>query len=71
MLTVMEVHVDRAKCQGHARCHAICPQVFELDDEGFSFVPVPAVPPELESLVVQAIDNCPERAISSGSAPAG
>jgi ferredoxin len=65
----MDVHVDGEKCQGHARCYAICPQVFELDDEGFSFVPVATVPPELENLVVQAIDNCPERAISSGDSP--
>jgi ferredoxin len=63
----MDIHVDREKCQGHARCYAICPQVFELDGEGFSFVPVATVPPELENLVVQAIDNCPERAISRGT----
>lgn len=61
----MEVRVDSEKCQGHARCHAICPDVFELDDEGFAAVPVPTVPPSFEHAVREAVMNCPEGAIAT------
>jgi ferredoxin len=27
------VSVDRTRCQGHARCVAFAPEVFESDDE--------------------------------------
>jgi len=60
----MRVTVDAETCQGHARCWQICPQVFDLDDEGHSFVPSPEVPPELEAKAREAADNCPERAIT-------
>ena len=53
-------------CQGHARCWQICPEVFSLDEEGHSFVPVPGVPADLEAKVREAADNCPERAITVG-----
>jgi ferredoxin len=60
----MKASVDPDRCQGHARCWDICPEVFSLDDEGHSYVPVPEVPPELEDKARQAEDNCPERAIT-------
>jgi ferredoxin len=56
--------VDADRCQGHARCWQICPEVFSLDDEGHSYVSVPDVPPELEAKAREAADNCPERAIT-------
>ena len=59
----MKVSVDPDRCQGHARCWGICPEVFSLDDEGHAFVSVDEVPPELERKATQAADNCPERAI--------
>jgi ferredoxin len=60
----MDVHVDSEKCQGHARCYAICPEVFQLDEEGFASTPIPTVPKELEKAAKEAVENCPERAIS-------
>jgi ferredoxin len=60
----MKVTVDPELCQGHARCWEICPEVFELDDEGHAYVPVPDVPPDLDAKVRQAVNNCPERAIA-------
>lgn len=59
----MKAEVDAAKCQGHARCWEICPEVFVLDDEGFGSVQDPDVPVELEAKAREAADNCPERAI--------
>jgi ferredoxin len=59
----VKVAVDADLCQGHARCWDICPEVFELDDEGYAQVAVADVPPVLEAKVRQAVNNCPERAI--------
>ena len=60
----MKVAVDTEACQGHARCWEICPEVFSLDDEGYSQVRTDEVPPALEDKVREAVANCPERAIS-------
>ena len=32
----MKVHVDQEKCQGHNRCFAIAPELFDVDDLGQS-----------------------------------
>jgi ferredoxin len=61
----MKVSVDADVCQGHARCWEICPDVFELDDEGHASVAVDVVPVELEPQVREAVANCPERAITA------
>lgn len=60
----MEVFVDASACQGHARCNLICPEVFDLDDNGYAAVIDKHVPPEHEAAVQDAVSNCPERAIS-------
>ncbi len=59
----MKVTVDREACQGHNRCYLLCPQVFDVDDEGYAFVRVEVVPQEFERKVQLAARNCPERAI--------
>jgi ferredoxin len=60
----MKVTVDPDRCQGHARCWEICPEVFDLDEEGHSVVASDEVPPEHEKAVESAAYNCPERAIT-------
>jgi len=30
----LKVHVDQDKCQGHARCKSLAPELFELDEFG-------------------------------------
>jgi ferredoxin len=60
----MKVTVDADRCQGHARCWEICPEVFSLNEEGNAEVAVPEVPTSLETQVEKAAANCPERAIS-------
>ena len=62
----MQVSVDPDRCEGHARCWGICPEVFDLDDEGHATVMVDVVPTELEDKVKNAAANCPERAITLG-----
>ena len=61
----MKVVVDAEVCQGHARCWEICPDVFDLDDEGHALVKVDDVPVALEGVVLEAVANCPERAITA------
>jgi len=62
----MRVSVDADRCEGHARCWDICPEVFDLDDEGHAVVNDPEVPPEHEARARDAARNCPERAIVLG-----
>lgn len=60
----MRIAVDPEKCQGHARCYALAPELFEVDDYGNSSVLGGGiVPPELEDRARLAISNCPEFAI--------
>lgn len=59
----MKVQVNSDKCQGHARCSEICPEVFQLDDQGYAFVKVKSVPVELYEQAAKAAAACPERAI--------
>jgi len=60
----MRVVVDGDRCQGHNRCKALAPGVFDVDELGYSFVIADPVPPELEEAAARAVRNCPERAIS-------
>ena len=62
----LTVAVDEDRCCGHGVCWATCPQVFELNDDGYAEVRTPDVPPEFEAAVRDAADHCPERAISLG-----
>jgi ferredoxin len=61
----MRVHVDPEKCQGHNRCYALAPELFDVDDLGnASERDGGEVPPELEEKARLAVANCPEYAIS-------
>jgi ferredoxin len=60
----MRASVDPDRCQGHARCWEICPEVFDLDEEGHAVVHQPDVPAELHGKAREAAANCPESAIT-------
>ena len=61
----MKIAVDAEKCQGHARCYALAPDLFVIDDYGeSSVVGDGTVPPGAEERAALAIANCPELAIS-------
>jgi ferredoxin len=56
--------VDAEKCQGHARCYALAPELFVVDDYGQSTeIGDGMVPAALEDKARLAIANCPEYAI--------
>ncbi len=58
--------MDPLQCQGHARCFALVPEVFEVDDYGMSRVKGDGkVPTDLEVRALLAVENCPEFAIQA------
>ncbi len=61
----MKVHVEQDKCQGHSRCYAIAPELFDVDDLGQAHeLDGGTVPPGLEDQARLAVANCPEYAIA-------
>ncbi len=59
----MRVEVDADVCGGHGVCFGLCPEVFELNDDGYSSVKVEEVPAEHEAAVRKAATQCPTYAI--------
>jgi len=61
----MRISIDPERCQGHARCFALAPDLFDIDDYGQSSVRGDGeVSPDREEAARLAIANCPEYAIS-------
>ncbi|HEY9314412.1 MULTISPECIES: ferredoxin [Mycobacteriales] len=60
----MKVAVDENRCAGHGMCLTLCPEVFELTDDGWAVADPAEVPAGLETAAREAIDNCPEHAIA-------
>ncbi len=61
----MKVSVDPALCQGHSRCFALAPELFDVDDYGMaSVIGDGTVPPALQDKARLAMSNCPEFAIT-------
>ncbi len=61
---VLKVKVDRERCQGHARCNALAPELFALDAFGNAHeIGDGRVPAGLEDKAFLAKANCPELAV--------
>jgi ferredoxin len=61
----MRVQIDSEKCQGHNRCYALAPELFDVDDYGQALVRDDGeVPADLVDKARLAVANCPEFAIS-------
>ena len=61
----MRVHIDGDKCQGHNRCYALAPELFDVDDYGTALVLGDGVVgPDLADKARLAVANCPEMAIT-------
>ncbi|MDP6690722.1 MAG: ferredoxin [Alphaproteobacteria bacterium] len=60
----MRVRVIADKCEGHNRCCALAPELFDVDDYGMATaLNEGEVPAELEDKAKLALENCPEYAI--------
>lgn len=64
----MKVSIDKGKCVVCGSCVAICPEVFEIKDDGvvdvkMEYQGVDITDPALQEKVRQAADACPAMAI--------
>jgi ferredoxin len=61
----VRVHLDAGACQGHNRCYALAPELFDVDDYGQAMLLIDGdVPDELRDKARLAASNCPEYAIT-------
>jgi ferredoxin len=61
----MRVEVNPDLCQGHNRCYALAPELFDVDDYGTAIVIGDgSVAVDLEAKARLAVANCPEYAIT-------
>lgn len=42
----MKIHIESATCQGHNRCAALAPDLFDIDDNGYASVTAGGVVPD-------------------------
>ncbi|MGL5086516.1 MAG: ferredoxin [Clostridium sp.] len=59
----MDAKVDKDSCIGCALCPSICPEVFEMDDDGKAMAKA-TVPQGKEDEARDAESSCPVNAIS-------
>lgn len=53
------VQFDEGRCAGHGRRLKLCPEVFEMTDDGWAVANPGEVPAATESTVIDAIAKCP------------
>jgi ferredoxin len=59
----MKIRIDKARCVGNARCWAIAPDLYPLDEDGYIAIEEFEVPPGQEALAKRGARACPERVI--------
>lgn len=67
----MKIFIDRTRCVGHARCQAIAPDLYDLDDDGFIAIDGFTVPEGSERSARNGARGCPERIIRTVGDPSG
>jgi ferredoxin len=60
----LKIKANKDACAGHARCAAVAPEVYELDDVGYIAFTEKDVPPGLEAQARRGARACPERVLS-------
>lgn len=59
----MKVTVDEDRCRGHGMCLTLCPEVFQMTEDGYAVATPADVPADLEAAAKDTLANCPEQAI--------
>ncbi|WP_319449745.1 MULTISPECIES: ferredoxin [unclassified Mycobacterium] len=59
----MKVRLDRDKCVGHAQCYAVDPELFPINDAGYSILEPHGVVVANEPITHEAVAACPELAL--------
>lgn len=62
---MMRVIVDVNRCEGHGRCQAIAPEVFELDRDAVSTVRLDPVPAQFRARALDGVGACPVAALTA------
>lgn len=60
----MKATIDRPGCIGCGLCPSICPEVFQMADDGLAEVIVDEIPADSQGTAVEAQENCPVSVIS-------
>lgn len=61
--TGVKVRLEQSKCVGHAQCYAVDPDLFPIDESGYSILQEHHVRPEDEQLTRDGVASCPEMAL--------
>jgi ferredoxin len=59
----MKVRLEQSKCVGHAQCYAVDPELFPIDESGYSTLEEHEVRPEDAQLIRDGVAACPEMAL--------
>ena len=60
----VKIRVNVENCVGHARCAAVAPEIYELDDNGFNTTAYKEVDDTLLDQAVRGMRACPEKIIT-------
>lgn len=61
---IMKAYVDKDACISCGLCPSICPEVFEMEDDGKAGVVTDEVPESQKDSAKEAEESCPVNAIS-------
>ena len=58
------VELDTNRCAGHALCHAVAPDVYDLDDYGYCVLAHHEIDEALRGPATAGAEACPEGALT-------
>jgi ferredoxin len=60
----MKAIVDKDACIGCGLCPAVCPEIYEMEDDGKAVASGDEIPEDLKSSAQEAAEQCPVDAIA-------
>ena len=61
---MMKAYVDKETCIGCELCPEICPEIFEMEDDGLAVAKDSEIPEDLLGDAQEAEESCPTGAIT-------
>jgi ferredoxin len=59
----VRVRLEKSKCVGHAQCYAVDPDLFPIDESGYSILEEREVASEDVQVTRDGVASCPEMAL--------
>ena len=59
----MKLKVNKDLCIGCGACQAVCPEVFEIEDDGLAGAKIEDIDEDLKEDALDALEGCPTSAI--------